>query len=159
MIWGIVDVLVVIFLVKLLWEGMKRARRLLPVIVLFYLVIFQAMAEQPKAEEDPWGDKDYCPFGDAVIVSRTDPHLSFFIDCILYDRKREVWDTWTDSEDKMSRKHQVWPIDDYKAFVMDGELIIHADDVVIRRTSRDVSDKELMVILDDITKKIKGGGK
>lgn len=71
------------------------------------------------------GFTEECPYGDAVLVNKKTGE-TVQVDCILYDRKREEFDTWTTNV-RGDRMYQLWEEEEWSAFNMDGRLVPQPD--------------------------------
>lgn len=89
-------------------------------------------SSQYKVYEETYNQ---CPFEDAIIVSNQEYEflgkpVGTSVDCINYDSKTNRWVTWTTNA-KNEKLWQAFPVQEYKAFTIDGELIIKDNKVFI----------------------------
>lgn len=63
-----------------------------------------------------------CPYGDAVMVNKTDPNQTFEVDCVNLDKNKYVWITWTIIDGK--KVYKSVPTDQWDAYTMDYQLTI-----------------------------------
>lgn len=157
MLWGLMDLVIIVFFISLFVKLFGKAKsaigKWLSAILLVLALPVPSLSQEWVVV--PQGE-DYCPYGDAVITSKKDPNKGISVDCILYDRKQECWDTWI-QDDRGMRKHHCWSIDKYDAWTMDGQLLVDpkTDQVLVKPTGRELTEAELDTMLVNIFKEVK----
>lgn len=152
MIWGLVDILVIVFLVQLLWKGLKHLKhRFIPMVVAL-LISFPILAATVSAEAGLPETSEACPFGDAVLTNERTGE-TVHVDCIDYDHSKTSWVTWTESMSTGDKKYQWFDVDEWRADVLDGELIIVDDKAQVKINYKELSQMELE---EEISKIFKG---
>lgn len=62
-----------------------------------------------------------CPYGDAILVNRTNSDDIVDVDCINWSTKSQSWVTWNKNT-KGKKIHMLFEPDDWIVYTMSGEL-------------------------------------
>ena len=117
-------------------------------VVVFLVLISSVSFGCPSQGDDPDKEKKYekaCPYGDAVLVWKKDTDISEDSMCITYDAGKKAFMSYDYdwNKNKIVYPAKEYPVNQWSAFTMEGELLPMANGKIKVYTEQDeVMQKE-----------------